>query len=126
MIVADTHALLWWFGDRHQLSAQARMAFDRESVGVAVITCFEITRLSERRRIVLDQDVFTWIDNLFALPQFTLLSLTVEIAVTAAKLPDPISDPIDRIIVATAMHHGVPLVTKDAKITAAALVPTLW
>jgi PIN domain nuclease of toxin-antitoxin system len=37
-----------------------------------------------------------------------------------------VNDPIDRIIVATALHHHAPLVTKDQKIVAAALVETLW
>jgi PIN domain nuclease of toxin-antitoxin system len=56
VIVADTHALLWWLREQHQLSAKARHALDTESIGVASITCFEIARLAERKRILLEQD----------------------------------------------------------------------
>jgi len=55
-----------------------------------------------------------------------LLPITLEIAITAGSLPDPIRDPADRLIVATAMHQGVPLVTKDARIRESAVVQTIW
>src|SRR4051794_8124710 len=35
-------------------------------------------------------------------------------------------DPADRLIVATALHHGAPLVTKDEAIRRSALVQTVW
>src|SRR5829696_7637066 len=56
LIVADTHALLWWIGERHQLSPKARQALDADSIGVAVIAFFEIARLAERKRILLERD----------------------------------------------------------------------
>jgi PIN domain nuclease of toxin-antitoxin system len=65
----------------------------------------------------------TWIDSVIGLPQ---LPLTVEVAVTAARLPNPVSDPIDRIIVATALLQGAPLVTKDHKIIDAGIVPSRY
>ena len=126
VIVADTHALLWWIGDRSQLSMRAREALDHDMVGVAVITCFEIVRLAERRRITLTQEVVPWIESMLALPNLMLLPFTPAVAVKAAQLSDPVRDPIDRIIVATALQYHAPLVTKDHKILAANIVPTLW
>jgi PIN domain nuclease of toxin-antitoxin system len=35
-------------------------------------------------------------------------------------------DPVDLIIMATAVHHGVPLITKDNRIRAAGVVETIW
>lgn len=125
MIVADTHALLWWFLAPHELSARARQALDNDSIGVAAVSCFEVARLVERKRIHLETNVLNWLDSVFALPQVVLLPLAIDIAVTAASLPDPIRDPIDRIIVATALHQGVPLVTRDHKIIAAGVVKTI-
>jgi PIN domain nuclease of toxin-antitoxin system len=61
-----------------------------------------------------------------ALPSTALLPLTIEVAHTAARLPDPIRDPADRLIVATALHQGVALVTKDERIRAAGVVQTIW
>lgn len=56
----------------------------------------------------------------------TLIPLTIEIASMAASLPDPIRDPADRLIVATALLQGVPLVTKDDRIRRSGVVETIW
>jgi PIN domain nuclease of toxin-antitoxin system len=126
LIVADTHALLWWLGVRHLLSVRARDVLDSSIVCVTGVTVFEIALLVRRGRIDLQQHVMTWFESVFAQPQVVLLPLTMDVAVTAARLPDPIRDPIDRIIVATALHQGVPLVTKDRKIIESGVVPTIW
>lgn len=126
MIVADTHALLWWILSPQDLSRPARRALDDSAIAVAAITCFEIARLVHRGRVTLDLPVVEWLHNVFALPKVAFLPLTIEVTATAASLPDPIRDPVDRLIVATALHQGVPLVTKDHKIIAAEVVRTIW
>jgi PIN domain nuclease of toxin-antitoxin system len=55
----------------------------------------------------------------------TVLAITPDIAATAAALPIH-GDPADRLIVATAIVHRAPLVTKDQRIRAAGVVETLW
>ena len=82
--------------------------------------------LVERRRISIDVHVVDWLHNVMSLPKIVFLPLTIEVAATAAALPDPIRDPIDRLIVATALHQGVPLVTKDRKIAASEIGRTIW
>jgi PIN domain nuclease of toxin-antitoxin system len=43
------------------------------------------------------------------------------------RLPDPFPrDPSDRLIAATAMVEGVPLVTADTRIRQSKLVETVW
>ena len=126
MIVADTHALLWWVAARERLSSKAREALDTNPIRVSTISCFEITALVQRNRFGLGVDVRTWLENVLALPNVALLPFTTEVAVTAGMLRDPVRDPADRIIVATALLQGVPLVTKDRKIIASAVVPTIW
>jgi PIN domain nuclease of toxin-antitoxin system len=52
--------------------------------------------------------------------------LTHDIAVLAYALPGSFhKDPADRILVATAIHHGLTLVTADERILAYAQVMTL-
>ena len=126
MIVVDTHALLWWVGGKSELSAKARAVLNARPIGIAAITCFEITQLTERGRFALDREVTDWLEDVVALPQVAVLPLTMDVAVTAGKLRDPLRDPIDRIIVATVLHLGVPLVTKDRKIIESGVVPTIW
>lgn len=126
MIVIDTHALLWWVGGKPELSVRAREVLDNRPIGIAAITCFEIAQLTERGRFELSREVTDWLEDVVALPQVAVMPLTMDVAITAGKLRDPLRDPIDRIIVATALHLGVPLVTKDRKIIDSGVVPTIW
>ena len=126
MIVADTQALVWWILAPSRLTVAARNALDEGEVRIAVISCLEIANLARRKRIDLPLDVATWLDAVVQLPNVMLLPMTLEIAVTAGLLDDPIRDPADRVIVATALHHGLALVTSDAKIRAANVVETIW
>lgn len=51
----------------------------------------------------------------------------IRIAVTAAQLPPAFpSDPIDRIIAATALLSGATLITADERIRHSGAVRTLW
>lgn len=126
MIVADTHALIWWVGSGEQLSLAARLALDAGPVGVPSIVCFEVAMLARRKRIDLGSDALEWLDRMIGLRNVSVLPINPEIAVTAAGLADPVRDPADRLIVATALHHGASLVTKDRKIIESDLVQTIW
>jgi len=45
---------------------------------------------------------------------------------TVRRIPrDMVSDPADRIIAATALHFGIPLVTRDQRIQSTGLA-TIW
>lgn len=127
MVVADTHALVWWASTPDRLSGAARDVLNEHPIALPVISCMEIAALARRKRITLAMPVDQWLDAILALPNVTLMQLTREIAVLAANLPDDIvRDPTDRLITATAIYHGVSLVTADRKIIAANLVPTIW
>ena len=127
MIVADTHALVWWATDSPELSRTARAAMRENVIGVAAITLWEVALLSFRHRIVIGDDVvLMWLQDIVALPEVTLLPLTREVAVAAAKVPDLVRDPADRLIVGTALERSLPLVTKDGRIRSAYVVETIW
>ncbi|HVE71067.1 MAG TPA: type II toxin-antitoxin system VapC family toxin [Thermoanaerobaculia bacterium] len=127
MIVIDTHALIWWISDPTRLSGHAREAIDRAAlVCIPAITCFEVAFLAERRRIAIDSPAPDWLDEVIALPRVALMPLTIDVPAAAAKLPDPLRDPADRLIVATALQMRVPLVTADHKIIASGVVTTIW
>lgn len=127
MVVADTHTLIWWAGTPEKLSSAARTALETERFAFASVTCMEIAVLVRRNRIELAVPVDEWLDAVLALPSVALLPLNREIAVMAGQLDDNlVRDPSDRIIVATARYHGLPLVTADHKITASGLVRTIW
>lgn len=78
MIVADTHALLWWVISRHLLSSKAREALDSRIICVTGVSVYEIASLVHRGRVDLQTDVVTWLENVIVLPKVALLPLTME------------------------------------------------
>ena len=99
----------------------------RETIAVSPMTFWEIAMHARRRRIQLDGPTLPWIREAVERSGTTILELSPEIAVLAGTLADDrVRDPVDRIIVATAMLHRLQLVTKDGDIRAAALVETIW
>lgn len=118
-LVVDTHVLVWLLERNRQLCPLAKdslkKAASSNSLYVAAITPWEIAMLVSKERLALDRDVSEWLAAALALPGIKLQPLLMEISVASTRLPGEISsDPSDRIIVATARHLGVPLVTADS------------
>ncbi len=130
MITLDTHAVLWLVAKPEKLSPGASRAIekarqDHEGLGIAAVTLYELALGVERKRMQVHADlseVFGRLEELVA-----ILPLTSAIAVAAAKMPDGFPrDPFDRIIAATALVHGTPLVTADGPIRRSGAVATIW
>ncbi len=131
MILLDTHALVWWVNESEQLSLQSRRKINEEvkngTVVASAISVWEISMLVKAGRMTLATDIDTWFGDLDILPYFRFISVDAHIAKTAIFLPEPFhKDPADRMIVATALRLGVPLVTRDQKIRRYKQVRTIW
>ncbi|WP_349437897.1 type II toxin-antitoxin system VapC family toxin [Pararhizobium sp. A13] len=121
MIVIDTHVLIWAVQDDPRLGERARQVIDdmtrRSRILISAITPWEIAMLAEKGRIALGDDVGRWISRALALPGVALAPLEAPIAVGSVRLPGGFhADPADRIIVATARFHQVPVMTADQAI----------
>lgn len=117
-LIVDTHVFVWLLSKSKQLGPNAleaiKGAASLNSLYVSAITPWEIAMLVSKGKLTLERDVGEWLEMALALPGFRLESLSPAIAVASTRLPGEInSDPADRIIVATARHLGVPLVTAD-------------
>jgi len=127
MILLDTHAWIWLTSDPDRLGKAARSAIQRErSRAIAAISCWEVAMLAARRRIELDRDPVSWMEDSLRAEDIELLPLTPAVAVASAQLESFHGDPADRLIVATALAHGALLVTKDEDIIASRIVKTIW
>ena len=127
MIVLDTHAWLWRTSKPDLLSGPAREAIEAADViGIAPTSCWEVAMLALKGRIELDRSALVWIQEALFADRVLLLDLTAHIAVLAAELEWEHKDPADRMIVATAIVHDAPVVTKDRSIRAFPGVPTIW
>jgi len=122
VILLDTHAWVWWVHGDDRLGARAKEALDRveeEGLGVSVISCWEVAKLVERRRLELSHPLEEWIALALAYPGVRLLDLTPGIAVESTRLPGEFHrDPADQILVATARIHRIPIATADRRIVA--------
>ena len=127
MIVLDTHVLLWWTNNPQLLSTAADDALTTaDVVAVSAITALEVAILHRRKRIQIDDDPLSWIRDLGKARGLQVLPVTTEVGVRAGELQGILRDPMDCLIVATALTHGVPLVTKDERIQRSGVVATIW
>lgn len=120
MIVLDTHIWVWWVHDNRRLTkAQIEVieANEMNIIGVSAISCWEIAKLVEYRRLELPCSLSEWFEQALSYPGIRLLELTPEIAIESTQLPGEFHrDPADQIIVATARVHDCPLVTSDSRL----------
>jgi PIN domain nuclease of toxin-antitoxin system len=115
-LLLDTHVVHWWSAEPQRVSAPARKALDQaDELAVAAISWYELAWLARHERIHVDVPIRTWLQGLAA--QLRTIGVTPAIADAAVALPSSFpGDPADRLIYATAIEHGLELVSKDRAI----------
>ena len=131
MIMLDTHTWIWFISKPEVLSKRAKKAVSaavkEKSVLISSISAWEVALLVIKKRLTLSLDVTDWIAKSEGLPFIQFIEISNSIAVKSVNLPQPLHpDPADRIIIATALSAGVPLVTKDKKLLNYPHVKTIW
>ncbi len=131
MILLDTHVWVWWVSNPELLSSQAdtliNKAMVERKIYISSISVWEVAMLVVKRRLQMTLDVKDWIRSCENLPFVLFVPVSNAIALEAVFLPErPLSDPADRIIVATASALDLILITKDKRIQKAAQVRTAW
>ena len=131
MILLDTHVWVWWVSSPEVLSSHAKEIVDNAMVNreifISTISVWEVALLVAKGRLELTMDITDWIAKSEALPFINFISVDNNIAIKSITLPLPFhSDPADRIIIATAITLGVPIVTKDARIINYFHIQTIW
>ena len=115
-MLLDSHVLHWWSAESARVSPAAGRAIEAaDELAVADISWWELAWLARRERITLTVPIAAWLEQLAA--QVRSMPLTPAIATTAVNLPSSFpGDPADRLIYATAVEHGWPLITKDERL----------
>jgi PIN domain nuclease of toxin-antitoxin system len=94
---------------------------------VSSISTWEIALLAAEARLQFTMDVQDWIAKCEGLPFLHFVPMDNVIAVRSVRLPPPFhKDPADRMIVATAITKGAPLVTSDSRILKYPHVKSIW
>lgn len=112
----DTHVVHWWSAEPKRVSGRARKTLEAaDEMLIAAISWYELAWLARHERISVTVPIRSWLQGLSG--HVRTIGATPAIADTAVNLPSSFpGDPADRLIYATAIEHGVALVTKDRKI----------
>lgn len=130
MILVDTHVVLWLAFDPHEISRKAKQAIEgaRENgdgLAISDITLLELATLVSQGRIRLDISVESFLQEVES--RFVVLPMNSRVCARAITLPGTYpQDPADRIIGATALIEGLPLLTADREIRRAGVFQTIW
>ena len=130
MILADTHVVLWLALEPRQISPIAAKALVEArltggGVAIADITIWEIAQITRKGRVDLQTPLASFLRSVES--AYQVLRVTGEIATRGVGFADSYPrDPADRLIGATAVVHGLRLVTKDEPIRKSGEVDCIW
>ncbi len=130
MILLDTHSTTWMASDKTQLSPAAAAAIRAESragggIAIASSSLWEVAMMSAKGKFLLPRPLPEYLRYLESM--FIVLPITGAIAERAIQFSSKFpKDPTDRLIAATAVVHGIRLVTKDRQIHASKEVDCIW
>lgn len=130
-VIADTHAVVWYLAQSARLSTHAKAAMSNAMgagfpVFVSAVTLVELFYLVEKGKLKAE-----FLDVIFqtlkrADSGFRAAPFTLEMAERLNQIPrSAIPDMPDRMIAATSLQLGLPLVTADHRIREAK-IETIW
>lgn len=129
--IADTHTAIWYLFSDPRLGKAASAFIDDttaagDHIGVSAISIAEMVYLIEKGRI--PANALNDLHAATADPNAVLrhVPLDENIAMKMAEVPrNELPDLPDRVIAATALFYGVPVLSRDGRIRASA-IRTIW
>ncbi len=117
-MVLDTHIWIWWITGAPELKQPVIEAIrdNRGELCVSAISLWEAHLLMEKKRLLVrgspTKVIMKWLESY----PVDVIPVTGEIALLGRSLPIEHADPADRLILASAVHRKVSLVTADERL----------
>ena len=117
-LLLDTCAIIW-MGENDPMTDDSVAAIDAasdqgDSVRLSPISAWEIGMLASKGRLTSPIDPQIWFRRFAIGGNFRVSTLAADVLIASSFLPgSPPRDPIDRILIATARHEDLTLVTRD-------------
>jgi PIN domain nuclease of toxin-antitoxin system len=130
LILLDTHAVIWLTAEPSRLSPAARAAIDRareaeEPLAVCDVTLLELATLKRKGRLGISISLEALLHEIET--HFVVLPISGRACALCVTFPAAYpNDPADRIIGATSVVEGAPLITADRQIRESKVVHTIW
>ena len=117
-LLLDTHIWLWSLLDPDRLSehAHAELTDPANTLALSPVSVWEALVLAEKGRVLLRPDPWSWIRTALTVRPMREVPLTFDIALGSRSIRLGHDDPADRFIAATAVVHGLVLVTADGSL----------
>ncbi len=120
-LLLDTHVWIWLAEGNPILTPATRKAIDRakdrEHLLISPISVWEMSKLVEKQRILLEMDLSDWLKQWIETPGILVAEFSCQAAILSNRLPNlSHGDPEDRILIATAYEENAVLVTADDRI----------
>lgn len=128
--IADTHAVIWYLFSDSRLSTVASAFIDNtiamgDHIGVSAISVAEMVYLIEKGKIPADalRDLHSATSDPKAVLQHVPLNESIAMMEEISRQAVP--DLPDRVIAATALFYGVPVLSRDHQIQAST-IQCIW
>lgn len=116
-VVLDTHIWIWWIDQDECLPKKLAEIIEDPDVGIFIsaVSIYEMTYGVQRGRIKLSRPTDDWIKRATIGVDIGVMAVTETIAHRAGQLPLHHGDPLDRMIIASALESQSRLASADSK-----------
>jgi PIN domain nuclease of toxin-antitoxin system len=131
MIILDTCVLIFDALTPKRLTMKAKKAIDKAEHQNELFCCdislWEVAMLIQKKRLDPGVESSVFLQLMLNARRIQIWPINVEIAAIACS-PSVFNhaDPADRLIAATAIHHGAKLITSDQKLTNISHLDIIW
>ncbi|MBC9888963.1 MAG: PIN domain-containing protein [Opitutae bacterium] len=129
MIVLDTHALLWWTLDPEKLSNKAATIcgeIEQRGAYLSSISIWELGVKIRNGKLDLGMSIRDYDEKLERLGWLEIVPIDEWVWIRSLELDWGHRDPADRVIVATGLTLGLPLLTRDNVIGLSGQIQCIW